>query len=178
MSKPLKNMRHEAFARAYVALDGNARRAYVAAGYNAYLGDDLQGAYPVDANASRLLRHAKVHQRIEGLRRAMAKRADITEDSIATELEEARKLAIQVEAPAAAVSATVAKAKLAGLMIDRKEIGDAGDFAKMSEDQLREYIGGVAIKANASNGNGVAGEVDGTSKALPAPTHSAPKARN
>ena len=31
-------------------------------------------------------------------------------------------------------------AKLHGLMIDRKEVGKAGDFSKMTDDELRLYI--------------------------------------
>lgn len=70
----------------------------------------------------------------------MAKAADITADSIATELEEARALALREGQAAAAVSATATKAKLVGLMIDRKETGKPGDFDNWTEDQLREYL--------------------------------------
>lgn len=137
-TKPLKNPRHEAFARHYVQ-HGIARHAYIAAGYQSRC-DDIGGSTPADACASRLLRHAKVKPRIERLQQAMAKLADITADTIATELEEARQLALKEGQSAAAVSATTAKAKLAGLMIERRENGDAGDFARMTEEQLREYI--------------------------------------
>lgn len=154
--KPLANVRHEAFARAYVRL-GTGRNAYAAAGYKARMPDDLHDPGPIDAAASRLLKQVRVNQRIERLREAMAKRAEVTEESILDELEQARSLALQTEAPAAAVSATVAKAKLVGLMIERKEIGDAGEFKNMSEDQLRDYIQG--------------------NTPIPKPTHDAPDER-
>lgn len=138
-NRPLKNPRHEAFARHYVA-HGIARHAYVAAGYQSRLGATPRDTGPADACASRLLKHAKVKQRIERLQTVMAKLADITADTIATELEEARQLAKQEGQSAAMVSATTAKAKLAGLLIERKEIGDAGEFARMSEQELRDFI--------------------------------------
>jgi hypothetical protein len=43
--------------------------------------------------------------------------------SILNELEEARKQAVEINQPSAAVSAIVAKAKVAGLIVDRKEVG-------------------------------------------------------
>lgn len=137
--KPLANPRHEAFARHYIEL-GTGRNAYVMAGYSARIHADLRRPSPADAAASRLLKHVRVQARIEGLRKAMAKAADITADSIATELEEARALALREGQAAAAVSATATKAKLVGLMIDRKETGKPGDFDNWTEDQLREYL--------------------------------------
>jgi phage terminase small subunit len=146
MRTPKLNPRQEAFCRHYVRY-GIARHAYVAAGYKAKLGDDLGAAYSADVGASRLIRNTKVAKHIEGLKAVMAKRADITDDTIATELEEARLIAKGEHQAAAMVSATVAKAKLAGLMIDRKEIGDAGDFSRLSEDELRAEIDRLDNKA-------------------------------
>jgi phage terminase small subunit len=134
----LSNLKRERFARAYIELGSN-RRAYVAAGYRARLWDDLSKSVPVDACAARLLRDAKVTARIQELREAMAKRADITEDSIADELEQARLGAMKCEQHAAAVSATVAKAKLVGLMVDRKEVRQ-GEIESMTEEELRACL--------------------------------------
>lgn len=140
----LKNPRHEAFARQYVKI-GIARHAYLAAGYKAKC-DDPSGANSADVNASRLLRHAKVKPRIERLRTAMAKRQDVTEDSLIEELEQARLIAAAERQTGSMVAATMGKAKLAGLLIERKEIGDAGEFQRMSEQELREYIQGTEAK--------------------------------
>src|SRR5262245_40019003 len=57
------------------------------------------------------------------------------------ELEQARKQAAEINQPSAAVSATVAKAKLAGLVVDRKEVGKPGEFDGMNVDELREHVG-------------------------------------
>jgi len=55
-------------------------------------------------------------------------------------LEEARKQAVEINQPSAAVSAIVAKGKLAGLVVDRKEVGKPGEFEGMNVDELREHI--------------------------------------
>ena len=157
-SKPLRNPRHEAFARHYVRL-GVARRAYVEAGYQSRMPVELTECGPVDACASRLLKHAKVESRIERLRQAMAKRSDVTEESLLDELEEARIVSRDNGQGAAMTSASVAKAKLVGLMVDRKEIGDAGEFQRMTEQELREYIKGNDMPAPIGP------------ESLPAPTH-------
>lgn len=141
----LKNPRHEAFARYYVKL-GVARHAYAAAGYKARMPLRPVETAPIDAAASRLLKHVKVDSRVEELRRTMAKRQDVTEDSLIEELEQARLIAAAERQTGSMVAATMGKAKLAGLLIDRKEIGDAGEFQRMSEQELREYIQGTEAK--------------------------------
>lgn len=52
----------------------------------------------------------------------------VTVESITAELEDDRKLAQGLGQAGAALQATVAKAKLHGLLIDRKETGQPGDF--------------------------------------------------
>jgi hypothetical protein len=44
------------------------------------------------------------------------------------ELDEARKLAIENGQLSAAVAATIGKAKVAGLIVERKEAGEPGEF--------------------------------------------------
>jgi hypothetical protein len=56
----------------------------------------------------------------------------MTADKILSEYEEARKLAIQQEKPEAMLNSEK-KAKLVGLLVDRSEIGNAGDFEQMSD---------------------------------------------
>jgi hypothetical protein len=49
-------------------------------------------------------------------------------DVLLSELEEARQLALKHRQPSAAVQATMGKAKILGLIIDRREVGEAGAF--------------------------------------------------
>ncbi|MDQ0437975.1 hypothetical protein QO014_002367 [Kaistia dalseonensis] len=73
-----------------------------------------------------------------------AKRMEVTIDSLAKELEEARLIAIAEKQAAAAVSATMGKAKLFGFGVENKRISGPGggaipveiDLSKVSNEQL------------------------------------------
>ena len=64
---------------------------------------------------------------------ALISKADITVESILTEYEDARKLAISQDKPEAMLNASEKKAKIVGLLVDRKEVGNAGDFDNMTD---------------------------------------------
>jgi hypothetical protein len=109
----LKNLRHERFANA-VARNVDATAAYRSAGYNSK--DNV-----VEARASRLLQNAAVTARIAELQTTPATALTVPEVTTATaitEIEEARQLALKKEQASAAVSATMAKAKVAGLLVE------------------------------------------------------------
>ncbi len=98
--------------------------AYKAAGYAA------QGN-SAEVCASRLLRSAQdVIKRVRELGLQHARRKAVTVDSIATELDEARSLAIETKQASAMIAASGTKAKLYGLFIEKTEVGKAGDFSK------------------------------------------------
>jgi hypothetical protein len=108
--------KQEAFARAYVET-GNASEAYRQSYDAENMGDNT-----IHVHASKLLRHDKVRIRIEELQERAAKKHDVTIDSLLAELEEARKIAIaNPRSVSAAVSASMGKAKLAGLIVDKAE---------------------------------------------------------
>jgi hypothetical protein len=48
------------------------------------------------------------------------------------------KLALKRGQASAAVTATMGKAKILGLIIDRREVGDAGAFDHLTDEQLVE----------------------------------------
>jgi phage terminase small subunit len=125
---PLDNPRWEHFAQE-LAKGHRAQDAYVAAGYKANPG-----------NATRLKLNEKIFARVKELLDRSAARAEVTVASLLNELEEARKLAAEINQPSAAVAATLGKAKVAGLIVDRKEVGKPGDFEGMNVDELRDYI--------------------------------------
>jgi len=132
----LRNPRHERFAREYMKR-GNARQAYHAAGYEARMPRDRSKPAGIDVNASRLLKHPKVKARLSELQAMAAKREDITVHSLLADLEEDRGLAHREGQGSAAVQATMAKARLLGLIVDRKEAGKPGDFdALQSADEV------------------------------------------
>jgi hypothetical protein len=125
---PLDNPRWEHFAQE-LAKGHRAQDAYVAAGYKANPG-----------NATRLKLNEKIFARVKELLDRSAARAEVTVASLLNELEEARKLAAEINQPSAAVAATLGKAKVAGLIVERKEVGKPGDFEGMNVDELRDYI--------------------------------------
>jgi hypothetical protein len=58
--------------------------------------------------------------------------------SVLAELETARLLALKLGQASAAVAATMGKAKILGLIIDRREVGEVGAFDHMTDDELVE----------------------------------------
>ena len=119
---PIPNIRHERFARAFIKTHV-AAKAYLKAGFNPTTRNSL------DASASALLRRPKVQSRIKELQSQMAARNRITVDTLLEDLASDRELARTLGQPSAAIAATQLSAKLVGLLVDRKESGQPGDFA-------------------------------------------------
>ena len=91
-------------------------------------------------NASRLKANESILGRIREIQERGAIRAEVTVASVLNELEEARQLAMSISQPAAATAAAMGKAKVKGLIVERKEVGAPGDFDRMSDDELRNWI--------------------------------------
>ncbi len=136
-SKPLKNARHELFAQ-NLAQGMSATEAYAKAGYK-----------PSDQHASRLARNGKVRTRVAFLQGQAAERTVTTIEKITAELEEARQLAKANKDPKAMVAASMGKAKVNGLLVDRKEHtgADGGpiQFDNLTDAQLNAQM--VALLA-------------------------------
>ena len=134
----LKNPRHEQFAREYVKT-GIGAEAY-------------RCVYPrvkpletAKRNACRLRTYAHVNQRIQELRQDMAKRADITEDKILTDIQfsiDQGKIEGKLDT---VVNAAMAQAKLVGMLKDRIETKNVDDFENM--DSMSEILEAVAAQA-------------------------------
>ena len=105
----LKNAKHELFAQG-VAKGLSATEAYEKAGYK-----------PHQPSASRLLSNAMVERRIDELKAKAAERAITTVEDIARQLDEDRQFARQNGSAAAAVSATMGKAKVLGLIVEKQD---------------------------------------------------------
>ena len=110
-------LKQDTFCREYIENGGNASEAY----RSAYEAGGMKDAV-IHVKASELLKNAKVAVRIEALQSGAARRHYTTIDSLVEELEEARIKAMAKKGGAsAAVSATMGKAKLLGLIIDKNE---------------------------------------------------------
>ena len=115
--------KQERFCQLYIEL-GNASEAYRQS-YDA----DSMNENTVNRKAKELLDNGKITARLELIRKEHSKRHNITVDSLLIELEEARKMALDLniqEKPqvSAAVTATMGKAKLLGL--DKQVIEHTG----------------------------------------------------
>ena len=128
----LRNPRWENFAQE-LAKGRSAAEAYVLAGYKANDGNCIR----LKGN-ERVL--SRVNELVERTAANAAARAEVTVVSLLNELEEVRKLAAEINQPSAAVAASLGKAKVAGLIVERKEVGKPGDFEGMNVVELREHI--------------------------------------
>lgn len=145
----LPKAKHEHFAQ-LVANGETPPKAYVIVGYSE------QGAAQ---SANRLLRDADVSRRIAELRSAVSERViEKTAYGLAEamrEAEDARAFAMTLDNPNAVIAAIALKAKLNGLLIDRKEIR-TGPLESTTDDELDSIIRRSATEAQISFG--VAGE--------------------
>lgn len=105
----LDNAKHELFAQG-LAKGLAAVRAYEEAGYQ-----------PNTSAASRLFANVSIAERVAELQSSAAAKTECTIADIAKQLDEDRTLAHTVEQAGAAVSATMGKAKLFGLIKDKHE---------------------------------------------------------
>src|SRR5215469_2336643 len=114
----LKNPRHEAFARAIFAglFQPNPYpthgHAYVAVGYRAKGVGKAGGS--AEVNASRLLKNAKIFDRVRELQEQAAELTKETGDKCVQELNQLRRDAHSDKAYGAAVAAVIGKAKILG----------------------------------------------------------------
>ena len=115
-------IKQENFCIAYIET-GNASEAYRQA-YNA----ERMKPEAIHVAACKLLALPKIALRIEVLRAAHAERHDVTVDTIRTMLDADRKLAIKLQKPSAAISATMGLARLYGLLKDKLEV-EVNDLA-------------------------------------------------
>lgn len=132
MSTPLKNTRHERFAQER-AKGKSIDEAYVAAGYFANHG-----------NAGRLNRNPKVQARVTELQARVAAKTEITVGDLVAQIDEDRTFAREKGQSAAAVSATLGKAKLLGLMPERHEHTGRGggpiEYRDLSDEEIDARI--------------------------------------
>ena len=125
----LKNLRHEAFAQAIFRgifepdLYPTHGTAYRAAGYRASGLREPGGS--AEVNASRLLKNAKILDRVRELQAEAAQEVKETIDKCVAELNDIKDASMSdSEKPAysAAVSAVMGKAKLLGFVTDKADV--------------------------------------------------------
>ncbi len=125
----LPNARHEKFAQE-LSKGKTATEAYAIAGYK-----------PDDGNAARLTGNDSIRTRVAELQSASSLRVEVT---IASLIQEAAAIQQAAQADgqyAAATSALTAKAKLAGLWVDKNENTNRNvDPARVSDAELAAVV--------------------------------------
>jgi hypothetical protein len=124
----LKSQRQERFCQ-LIKQGVPAFRAYPQAGYAANNGAPY-----------RLAENVRVKARIAELTRSIAVKTRVTIASLSEQIIEDREFARQHDNPSAAHAATVSLSKLHGFMVERKEVGQPGDFAGLNDAQVREKL--------------------------------------
>ena len=106
------------FAQLYVEL-GNASEAY----RRAYPRAQKWKPEAVHPEASRMLARPTVSAMVKQLRNSVAKKTEVTVESLIEELEEARTVALtDPRAAGAAVSASMGKGKLLGFIVEKHKV--------------------------------------------------------
>lgn len=126
----------EKFCLAYVET-ANAAESYRIA-YNT----EKMAEKTIQREGYNLLQRPQIQERLEELRGQVMDRHQITVDTLLMELEEARRLALTTKKAAAAVTATMGKAKLLGLDKQIVEVTgkDGGDIKTTSTVTVSEKV--------------------------------------
>lgn len=129
-------VKQENFCLKYIET-GNASEAYRLS----YDAKKMKEA-TVNRTAKEMLDNPKIAARLKELRIPIIERHNITIESILKELEQARVIALTADdngkaQPSAAVSASMGKAKLAGLLVDKSEITGANGGAIIIDSEAR-----------------------------------------
>lgn len=126
--------KQEAFIEAYLKTR-NPKTAYKQA-FDVKSMSDQQCA--VEGN--KLLQHPKIALRLRQSHEKVIEKTGVTIESILAELEEARRMAILKENPSAMAQASLGKAKVGGLIVEKREIGGPGEFSHLTDEELDAII--------------------------------------
>lgn len=145
--------KQQRFVQEYLQ-DHNGTQAAMRTGYS---------AKTAKQQGSRLLAEPRIQAAVRAGQKKVAKKAEVTVDSLMAELEQARKLALKEKQASAAVTATMGKGKLAGLLVEKhKHSGAVGtyDLKNLSDydlDRLEQILGPLADAGGDPSGAGEEG---------------------
>jgi phage terminase small subunit len=133
----LKNLRRETFCQ--MIFEGkrfgwSQGTCYMKAGYRTT-------GHGAEVNAGRLLKNADIRARLVELGGNGVRRAKLTADSLIDKLDVVFDGSVQEKQYSAAGRAVETQGKLAGLMVNRHEVGAPGDFANCeSTEEVLELV--------------------------------------
>jgi phage terminase small subunit len=124
----LENARHERFCQ-FMAEGKTATEAYALAGYQ-----------PSRFNASHLADNPKVIERLRQITTKRAVAAAVTAESLIEQNQKVYAAAMESKQLSAAVGANKEISILAGIRVERAEIGQPGEFDHMSDEELWQAL--------------------------------------
>jgi phage terminase small subunit len=134
MAREKLTVKQEAFFCAYLET-GNATEAYRRAYDTSRM---TSGA--IEVEGKRLLKHPLITLRLQAAQERVAAKAEVTAAKILDELREAWALARDKGQPWAMVAASMGRAKVAGLVAEKKDVEQPNGFDDMSDEELAEFI--------------------------------------
>jgi hypothetical protein len=120
----LSNPKHEMVAQGLAKGMGQLE-AYAAAGYK-----------PNESHASRLVSNGILRARVAELQERVAKKVEFTLADMVAQVDEDREFARLQGQASAATAASMGKAKLLGMLVDKAEIDVRHHYDDMSEEEL------------------------------------------
>lgn len=137
--------KQENFCLAYIET-GNMSEAY----RQAY---DAENMLPESINrkAFDMMEKVKIRSRVEQLQAEHKERHDVTVDSLCSELEESRLKAMETGQCGSAVSATLGKAKLHGLGVEKRENKDTTEMTPERADEILKSAGMLSGESHESH---------------------------
>lgn len=142
--------KQEHFARLFIET-GNASGAY----RRAYDAENMKPE-TITNEAYKLLQDPDITAMIDGLKAEHRARHAVTVDDVIAELEQARQTALNAPTPqsGAAVSASMGKAKILGLIVDKAEIADTtppkSEPFRLDESEVKAVIELLGEKGKAA----------------------------
>lgn len=142
--------KQQRFVQEYVK-DQNGTQAAIRTGYS---------EKTAKQQGSRLLADPRIKAAVRAGQKRVATRAAVTVESLMAELEQARALALREKQASAAVTATMGKGKLAGLLVEKhRHSGAVGtyDLKTLSDDdlnRLEQILGPLADAGGDPSGTG------------------------
>lgn len=127
----LKNARHESFCQNMMIHKENATKSYIEAGY------DARGNV-AEVNASRLLRNAKVQERMAELRDTVEEKDLVTLEEVVGSLKRIAQTAEAADQLAVAKGCWQDLGKVVGAFIDRQEIKANVEVRSPLADEIAE----------------------------------------
>jgi hypothetical protein len=136
----LPKARYERFAQG-IANGKDIVDAHADAGFKRNRGD----ASILSRNKSIQFRVQEIlEERVGSVTQRLTKEAEYTRERLLAELERAYEVGEAAESGSAMTSAVIAKARILGLIIDRREVGDVGAFDRLTDEQLVEEAARLA----------------------------------